>query len=86
MSEYLHYIGKSNKNFTHGRAYLFYGNWLRDGSPRDNSLFCISVKDNRNHSIFYPKEYKKYVEENFKYLEKEDYKRIIRKNKLNKLK
>ena len=74
----LHYIGKSNKKFTHGKIYQGSGNYGFD-------WIAVTIIDNSGSPYYYGPEYNQYFVDNFDTLSEEEYKKLIRKNKLNKI-
>lgn len=77
MSDRLHYIGKSNKDFTYDRVYPFYGTL----TPTLLSLAIIANKCD----IYLDDNYREYIEDNFRYVDENEYNKLIRKNKLKKI-
>jgi hypothetical protein len=74
--EKLLYIGKSNKKFTHNKIYKYYG----------QPFYIMIVYDNKNSMIMFTNEkLYDYFEKNFKFVDDQEYNKIIRKNKLNKI-
>jgi hypothetical protein len=74
--ERLLYIGKSNKKFTHNRIYKYHG----------QIPYGIIVYNNKNTmESFSYNSLNNYFEKNFKFVDEQEYNKIIRKNKLNKI-
>ena len=83
MSNHVIYIGKSCRDFTHNKEYKFAGisDMWNSFVP---SLLC--VYGNRGNMLHFGTTYESYIHKNFKLLNEEQYKKYIRKIKLNKLK
>jgi len=74
------YIGKSNKKFTNNNVYVIYGM-----SAQNKNFSTIIIKSNKG-LVTLRQQHEAYFYENFKGINKEEETKIIRKNKLNKLK
>lgn len=70
------YIGKSNKKFTKGKLYKYFGNI-------ETSI--ITIYANKNKLISMGHFYYDYFHKNFKLLNEDDIKKLERKNKINKI-
>lgn len=74
----LHYIGKSNKDFTHDNIYtIAYGEWTDD-------ICRLTIKTNRGYKNY--NNYFEYFDKNFRKINKLDEQKLIRKLKLKKIK
>jgi hypothetical protein len=82
--ERLLYIGKSNKQFTHGKIYQVTGSYF-EGTTDLEMKINLTIKDNKHISHYYNMNYAQYFVDNFKFITEEEYKQLIRKNKLNKI-
>lgn len=74
------YIGKSNKHFTNGRVYDYQASTV---SFENSNHFY--VKTNQGGKKHFTPEHKEYIDKNFRFIGDEEYKQIIRKNKLTKI-
>lgn len=72
--EKLLYIGKSNKKFTHGKIYDYSG----------QVIYTLIIKSKKG-LVTIRKENLEYFEKNFKFIDEQEYERIIRKNKIKKI-
>lgn len=71
------YIGKSNDDFTYSKLYGFYGKWLKDS-------LSLTIYGNKRR-IYFNDDYLQYFEDNFKFVDENEYHQLIRKAKLKKI-
>ena len=73
------YIGKSNKRFTHNKTYFFYGMTAKQGAETINMYVYYNSTQIMNFRD------KNYFEKNFKLINEQEQKQLIRKLKLKKI-
>jgi len=78
MVNRLQYIGKSNRKFTHNHTYIYHGSFGSD-------IFYMTVHANKNQIIHYTFNHAEYFNDNFKFMDENDYNKLIRKLKLKKI-
>lgn len=72
--EKLLYIGKSNKKFTNGSIYDYTG----------QVIYTLVIKSKKG-LIIIRKENLEYFDKNFKFIDEQEYDKLLRKNKLKKI-
>jgi len=77
MNTRLLYIGKSNKKYTYNKFYKYAG--------INEKFLVMTIYDNKNQPYYYDSKYSQYFEDNFRLINEEQYKQLIRKFKLTKL-
>ena len=73
------YIGKSNKKFTNNQIYTWWG------SNADEYAINIYVITNKNTKFYINGDYLAYYKKNFKMLNKLEYEKYLRKEKLKRI-
>lgn len=74
------YIGKSNKKFTNGRLYEY-----MEFPHFSHTLLSIQVKTNRNILEYFDGRYFDFFYTNFRFINEQEYKQLIREQKLKKI-
>ena len=83
----IYYFGKSNKDFTHGKVYKYFGSFINTPTNKSNGTYSVSITiyGNRGNMISFNDEHFHYVDSNFKLMTIDEYNQYIRKNKLKKI-